>query len=183
MSRAHGARGFTLVEVLIAMFVLLIGATGVMSLFSQSQRFHGDARHMTRATAIAQDLLAAIEQWPYDDQTTAGGPLYNTKTGNDTNVGDVGYHFESSADPVGDGLADHGEADLPAGFTGFPTADLTALGGDYQRFWNVAAPLNATGGHDALNIAVIVRWRAGTGGTGWHRLVLLSVKPNPATVH
>jgi prepilin-type N-terminal cleavage/methylation domain-containing protein len=181
MPHHHASRGFTLVEVMIAIFVLLIGATGVMSLFSQGQRLHGDARHMTRATAIAQDLLAVIEQWPYDDQSSAGGPLYNTQTGNDANIGDVGYHFESSADPVADGLADHGEADLPAvGFTGLPAA---ALGTDYERYWNVATPANATGGHDAMSIAVIVRWRAGLGGTSWHRLVLLSVKPNPATVH
>jgi prepilin-type N-terminal cleavage/methylation domain-containing protein len=180
MSRPPPARGFTLVEVMVAIFVLLIGATGVMTFFSQALRLHGDARHMTQATAIAQDLLANIEQWPYDDQSSGGGPLYNTQAGNDANLGDVGYHFESSSDPVADGLADHGEADLPATFNGLPTA---ALGTDYQRFWNVAVPANATGGHDAMSVAVVVRWRAGIGGTSWHRLVLLSVKPNPATVH
>lgn len=180
MPPTPGARGFTLVEVLVAVFVLMIGATGVMTLYSQGQRLHGDARHMTRATAIAQDLLASIELWDYDNQATAGGPLYNSQPLNDANIGDVGYFFESSADPVADRLADHGEADLPVGFTGLPVA---ALGTDYQRFWNVALPLNATGGRDAMRIAVIVRWRAGIGGSSWHRLTLLSVKPNPATVH
>jgi hypothetical protein len=58
-----------------------------------------------------------------------------------------------------------------------------ALGTDYQRFWSVAMPLNATGGHDAMTIAVVVRWRVGTAGDRWHRLTLLSVKPNPSTVH
>jgi prepilin-type N-terminal cleavage/methylation domain-containing protein len=186
MQRSQGARGFTLVEVLVAVFVLLIGATGVMTLYSQGRRLHGDARHMTRATAIAQDLLAAIEFWDFDNQATAGGPLYNSQPLNDANIGDVGYHFESSADPLTDGLADHGEADLPAGFTGLPAAALLPLAGggtEYQRFWNVAVPPNATGGHDAMMIAVVVRWRAGLGGTSWHRLTLLSVKPNPATVH
>jgi prepilin-type N-terminal cleavage/methylation domain-containing protein len=181
MSRPRTPRGFTLVEVLIAILVLMIGATGVMSLFSQGQRIHGDARHMTRATAIAQDLLAVIEQWPYDDQSAGAGVLFNAQPGNDANIGDVGYHFETSVDPVADGLADHGEADIPTvGFTGLPAA---ALGTDYQRFWNIAVPTNASGGIDAIHVAVVVRWRAGLGGTGWHRLVLLSVKPNPATVH
>lgn len=183
MSRPHPTRGFTLVEVLIAIFILMVGATGVMTLFSQGQRIHGDARHMTRAAAIAQDLQAAIEQWGYDDQTSSGGPLYNVQPGNDGNIGDVGYHFEGSTDPITDGLADHGEADLPAGFTGISTAQMAADYPDYQRFWNVALPANATGGHDAMSIAVVVRWRAGVGGSGWHRLVLLSTKPNPATVH
>jgi prepilin-type N-terminal cleavage/methylation domain-containing protein len=180
MNRSQGARGFTLIEVLVAVFVLMIGATGVMTLYSQGLRLHGDARHMTRATAIAQDLLANIEFWDYDNQATPGGPLYNSQPLNDANIGDVGYFFESSADPLADGLADHGEADLPVDFTGLPAA---ALGTDYQRFWNVALPLNATGGHDDMRIAVVVRWRAGLGGSSWHRLTLLSVKPNPATVH
>jgi prepilin-type N-terminal cleavage/methylation domain-containing protein len=181
MSRHRPAHGFTLVEVMVAMFILVIGATGVMTLFSQGQRIHGDARHMTRATAIAQDLLAAIEQWPYDDQSAGAGPLFNAQPGNDDFIGDVGYNFETSVDPVADGWADHGELDLPDNFTGLPTA---ALGTDYERYWNVAMPTNAiTGGHDAMRIAVVVRWRAGLGGSSWHRLVLLSVKPNPATVH
>jgi prepilin-type N-terminal cleavage/methylation domain-containing protein len=180
MSRQHGARGFTLVEVLVAIGILLVVSIGVMGLFTQGQRLHGDARHMTRATAIAEDLLANIELWPYDDQATAGGPLYNVSTSNDANTGDIGYHFEASDDPLADGLADHGEADLPVNFHGLPTA---ALNTDYQRFWNVALPTNATGGHDAMSIAVVVRWRVGAGGSTWHRLVLLAVKPNPATVH
>jgi prepilin-type N-terminal cleavage/methylation domain-containing protein len=177
MNRDHGARGFTLIEVMVAMFVLLVGATGAMSIFAQGQRIHADARHITRATAIAQDLLANIEQWPYNATT---GPLVNRTPLNDANIGDVGYFFETSADPVADNLADHGEADLPVGFNGLPAA---ALGTDYQRFWNVATPLNANGGTDAMRIAVVVRWRAGIGGSGWHRLTLLSVKPNPSTVH
>jgi prepilin-type N-terminal cleavage/methylation domain-containing protein len=177
MPRHPPARGFTLVEILVAIFVLLIGATGAMTLFAQGQRLHLDARHMTRATAIAQDLLANIEQWPYN---ITAGPLVNSQPLNDANIGDVGYHFETSADPIADNLADHGEADLPPGFTGLPAA---ALGTDYQRFWNVATPLNASGGRDAITIAVVVRWRVGTGGASWHRLTMLSVKPNPATVH
>jgi hypothetical protein len=166
---------------MVAMFVLLIGATGVMSLFTQGQRLHGDARYMTRATAIAEDLLANMEQWAYDNQANGTtGPLGNSQTGNDGNLGDTGYAFETSTDPLADGLADKGEADLPATFTGLPTA---ALGTDYQRFWNVAMPLNGTGGHDYMAIAVVVRWRYGPGGDRWHRIVLTSVKPNPATVH
>jgi len=123
-----GARGFTLIEVMVAVFVLLIGATGVMSLFTQGQRLHGDARHTTRATAIAQDLLASIELWPYDDQSSTTGPLYNKVPGNDANLGDTGYLFESTPNPVSAGLADHAEGDLPATFTGLPAAALGAAG-------------------------------------------------------
>jgi prepilin-type N-terminal cleavage/methylation domain-containing protein len=175
MPRPGPAAGFTLIEVLVAMFVLVVGAAGAMGIYSQGQRINGDSLRATRAATIAADLVANMEQWPYD--TSAGTPLFNTTTTNDANLGDAALAFEDSADPVADQLADHGEADLPDTFAGIPTA---GLGTDYQRYWSVAPLPAASGGTDALRIAVVVRWISGS---RWHRLVLYAVKPNPATVH
>jgi Tfp pilus assembly protein PilV len=155
---------------MIAMLVLLIGAAGVIAIYVQGQRMHADSLRATRATAIAQDLLNNLEQWPYN--SSSGHPLYNRTTTNDADIGDVALHFESSADPVADGWADHGEGDLPVPYTGIPTA---SLGTDYQRFWNVAYPDN-----NAALVSVVVRWRSGS---GWRRIALLSAKTNPAAVH
>jgi hypothetical protein len=161
----------------MAMVVLLIGATGMVAVYFQGQRLHSDSLRATRATAIAQDLLNNIEQWPYSN--VSGQPLYNRVTGTqDGDIGDTAFRFESSADPVADGFADHGEADLPANYPGLPAASLAPF---YQRFWNVSYPTDAAGvGIDAANIAVIVRWPSGP---GWRRVVLMSAKPNPAAVH
>jgi prepilin-type N-terminal cleavage/methylation domain-containing protein len=176
MIRRRRARGFTLIEAMMAMLVLLVGATGMVAVYMQGQRMHSDALRATRATAIAQDLLNNVEQWPYAN--TTGQPLYNRATGNDADIGDTAFRFETSADPVSDGFADHGEGDLPVNYTGLPAASLAPF---YERFWNVSYPPDAAGvGIDAANIAVIVRWPSGP---GWRRVVLMSAKPNPAAVH
>jgi hypothetical protein len=130
---------------------------------------NGDALRMTRATAIAQDLLNQISTWPYNDARLA-----NANTANDADVGDTAFAFEGATPPF-----DHGEADLGAGWLGIPTADLQ--GGGYERYWNVATlasdDTNGNGVPDAMRIAVIVRW---PWGNGWRRIVLMAVKANPA---
>jgi prepilin-type N-terminal cleavage/methylation domain-containing protein len=168
-------RGLTLLESMIAMVVLLIGGLGLLSLNSTAHRMNGDARRMTRATAVAQDLLNQVETWGYADARLA-----NLRTTNDSPLrhGDGDFRFEASADPLGDELADHGEAELtPANFGGIPAAQLAD--GGYQRFWNVSAPddANANGVEDGRRVAVIVRWPHGT---TWRRIVLQGMAINPA---
>lgn len=169
-------RGLTLIESTLAMAIMLLGAMGLAALFTTGVQMNGDARRMTRATAIAQDLLNNISLWPYQDNV-AGTPLANTVTANDADIGDAAFAFQLDANPLGDGLADHGEADLTALgalWTGIPAAELA---GEYERFWNVRyVDTNANGVNDLVQIAVIVRWpHAG----GWRRVVLLSAKLNP----
>jgi hypothetical protein len=148
---------------------MLVGAVGMLGLHSTGQKMNGDALRMTRATAIAQDLLNQISLWSYTDPRLA-----NTNAANDADVGDTAFAFESDPPPF-----DHGEVDLGAGWTGIPTADIQA--GGYQRYWNVASlatdDTNANGVPDAMRIAVIVRW---PWGSGWRRIVLMAVKANPA---
>jgi prepilin-type N-terminal cleavage/methylation domain-containing protein len=164
-------RGFTLLEMMIAMMVLLIGAVGVAGLSSQGSKMNGDSRRVMRATAIAQDLVANIELWPYADVRLANGV-----PDNDGDIGDAALAYESASAPN----ADHGEADLVAGggtWLGVAAAEIQ-LGG-YQRYWNVSEgdDWNANGVPDAKRIAVIVRWPQGA---GFRRVVLYTTKPNPA---
>jgi prepilin-type N-terminal cleavage/methylation domain-containing protein len=176
MRRADKKRGFTLIETMVAMAILMIGAVGVTKLFNVSYEMNGQARRATRAMAIAQDLLENISLWPYQDNVS-GSPLANVSTTNDADIGDTQFQFQTDANPLGDGLADHGEADITAlgvAWTGIPTASL----GPYQRFWNVVyLDTNGNGVNDLVQVAVIVRWAEGT---GWRRVVLLSAKLNPA---
>jgi prepilin-type N-terminal cleavage/methylation domain-containing protein len=176
MRTPSSERGFTLIESMAAMGVVMIGALGMGTLFSIGVRMNGDARRMTHATAIAQDLVNNIALWPYQDNV-AGTPLANVQAGNDADIGDTASAFQWTADPLGSGLADHGEADLAAMgalFTGIPASEL---GSDYERFWNVAyVDTNGNGVNDVVQIAVVVRWRQGG---GWRRIVLLTAKLNP----
>lgn len=159
--------GFTLIEVTVAMAILLLGALGLAGLTNMGNRMNSDGRRVTRATAIAQDLLANIALWEYADARLANG-----NTGNDADLGDGALAFESGGTPP----ADHAEADLGAGWLGIPAADLAA--GGYQRFWNVSSAddWNGNGRPDAIRIAVIVRWPIGT---GFRRIVLYTTKINP----
>ena len=166
-------RGATLIEAIIAMGVLVIGTTGMVALHRQGTFLVSDARRVTRATQFAQDLVNQIELWDYTDPRLA-----NADKTNDADLGDSTYQYER----VGTPNADHGEADLTlAGttWTGLPSTLLQANG--MERYWNVANPddENANGVPDAARIAVIVRWPAGR---GWHRIVLMTTKVNPADV-
>jgi prepilin-type N-terminal cleavage/methylation domain-containing protein len=176
MTRTRASeQGFTLIESMLALAIVMIGAMGVGALFTTGVQMNGDARRMTHATAIAQDLLNSITLWPYNEST--GKPLANTSTGNDGDIGDAGYAFQLTADPLSAGIADHGEADLTAlgtGWTGLPASELR---GGYERYWNVRyVDSNGNGVNDLVQIAVIVRWpHAG----GWRRVVLMTAKLNP----
>lgn len=170
-----GDRGFTLLESMIAIGIVLLAAMGLASAYVQGVGLTGDSRRKTQAVAIAQDLLNNIALWDY---TSAA--LANATTSNDADIADTARAFETTADPLASGLADHGEATLTglgAAWTGLPTS---ALGGVYERYWNVVyIDTNSDGTADLVEIAVIVRWQqSGT----WRRIVLLGAKTNPAAI-
>lgn len=187
MPSLRSQRGTTLLEALVALVVMLIGTMGVMALHKVGVRLHSDARRITRASAIAQDLVEQINLWPYTDPRLA-----DANGGNNANLGDATFAFEQPGPPP----ADHGDADLTLGattWTGIPTAaiDATNLGGAlFERYWNVGPcrnaggaviDLEANGVPDALCIAVIVRWMVVPGDptSGWRRVVALTSKANP----
>jgi Tfp pilus assembly protein PilV len=164
-------RGATLLEAMVAMAVLMLGAAGAASLQRQSTFFMADARQASRASAFAQDLVAQIELWEYTDARLA-----NTTTANDANPTDG---LELDVPPV---APDHGEADLSLGgvaWTGLP-GDLLAANG-MERYWSVSYPddANANGTPDAVRVTVIVRWKP-AGATAWRVATFFVVKPNPA---
>jgi Tfp pilus assembly protein PilV len=170
-------RGTSLIEAMVAMVVLLVGALGMMTLHSTGLRLQNESREITRATAIAQDLMNQIQSWEYADARLA-----NANATNDRDVGDYAqlFNVHGTTPPY-----DHAEADLTAGgasWTGIPTAGLSA--GGFERYWNVSTTdgggaLIDAGGNgvaDGMRVAVIVRWPQG--GT-WHRVVLHGFKVNP----
>ena len=171
MRERRAQRGVTLIEVMVATVVLLVAALGMLGLHATGVRLEGQAREITRATTIAQDLLAQIQLWEYDDARLA-----NSSPSNDADFADSAMAFEAagSTPPY-----DHAEGDLSSAmldWNGLPASALAA--GGLQRFWNVAEPddVNTNGTPDGRRIAVIVRWPRGT---GWHRIVLVGFKVNP----
>jgi Tfp pilus assembly protein PilV len=166
-------RGSTLLESMVAMAVLLIGSMGMMGLHVQGVRVESDSRHVTRATAIAQDLLSQMELWEYSD------PRLADVTDNLGKLGDPAFDLERAVDPVASALVDHAEADLLLrDFRGLPAASISG----YERYWSVVEDLasddsNSNGVVDGKRVAAVVRWRAGA---GWRRVVLLGFVRDPA---
>jgi hypothetical protein len=134
--------------------------------------YMGDARRITRASSFAGDLVTQIQLWDFDDPRLA-----NANTSNDADVGDSTFQFQEPGTPP----FDHGEADLTLGgrtWAGLPATLLVA--NRMERYWNVSYEDVDTNGNaipDAVRVAVIVRFRSGT---GWRRIVVPTVKVNPA---
>jgi Tfp pilus assembly protein PilV len=177
MLHLRGQRGTSLIEAMIALVVLLIGAIGVIAAHRQGLRLASDARRLTRASAIAQDLVDQIALWPYGDPRLARG---SRSALTDADIGDSNFLFETTASTST--LADHGDADLTLGGTqwnGIPTAVIQGYGPPFERYWNVAYvdDIDGDGVWDAVRIAVIVRW--GDPASGYRRIVAYSTKANP----
>ena len=158
-------RGTTLIEAMVAVTVLLVVALGTLGLHGQQLKMNGDARRTTEASALAQDLVENISLWSWGDARLA-----NANTANDADYADLAARFESANPP-----ADHAEAELSDPLLGTWNG-LRARNG-FERYWNVAEVDDADGNGiaDAKRIAVIVRWRSGS---GWRRIVLLTSKLN-----
>jgi hypothetical protein len=165
-------RGATLIEAMIAMAILMIGASGLAATNHQSALVLGDSQRLTRATVVARDLISQIETWDFDDPR-----LSNADASNDGDIGDSAAQFMALAAPP----ADHGEGDLAGGggWNGLPSSYVTDAG--MERYFNIAYvdDANGNGVWDAVRIAVIVRWPQGG---AWRRVVFPFVKSNPADV-
>lgn len=67
MYRCTRHKGFTLLEVLVAMAILTIALTSIFKLHGQTMVMSGKARFLTLAPQLAQAKLAEIEGQPFED--------------------------------------------------------------------------------------------------------------------
>lgn len=78
---ADAQRGFSLVEVLVAMLILAIGLLGLAALQTQGVRFNHDAYVRTSATVLAYDIVdkMRLNRGNKADYITANFPLRNAE--------------------------------------------------------------------------------------------------------
>jgi len=86
LSLCSGVRGFSLVEVLVAMTILSIGILGITGLAGTSVKSGAFAQNMTQATNLAQDRIEALQSVLFitlhvTDTVTARTDLQRTCTG------------------------------------------------------------------------------------------------------
>jgi len=61
-SGARGQRGFTLIEILVALFIFLTGVTGILALMTTALALHRDGLHVARATRQLDDVIARLQR-------------------------------------------------------------------------------------------------------------------------
>lgn len=170
----RGQRGVTLIEVMAASVVMLIGVLGLLSahITAATQNFSA-ARH-ARAVAIAEDVTAAVARWQYNDARIA-----NSNTANDASVIESGRMY---AAPV---AADF-DTDLNAAAVGAApvlsnaSLDFNTDGAndpDFQRFLTVAPMMDAAGNVIGRQVGVVVAWQDGA---AWRQYVRFTAKYDPS---
>jgi type IV pilus assembly protein PilV len=65
--RARSERGFTLLEIVLAMLVMMIAVLGTMSLFIFSVNYNSGSRARAMALAVAQRHLERLRNVPFDN--------------------------------------------------------------------------------------------------------------------
>ncbi len=175
MAKLGRTSGFTLIECMIALAVLLIGSLGLLSLHTVGLRLNADARVITQATALAQDLITQMQTWDYANDPR----LRNANPGNDVKYADKDGDFEKTMSTT---FYDHEESELEAGgatWLGVPTATAQQMG--FTRYWNITEQdTDSNGAVVGRRIAVIVRWeRKGVG----RRIVVVTFLKDPAVTN
>lgn len=139
----RGARGFTLIELMIAAAVLALGLMGVIAAVLGATRLDRRTNARAAAHAIATELARAIETWDFADPRLA---YVNNHTGaNFAGPTVVSFTINPGPPPsvseVLSATPDHEETEC--GFCGRDLSRaVTETPGNvflYRRYWNVVA--------------------------------------------
>lgn len=128
-------KGFTLLEVLIAVSILTVGLLAVASLQGSAIMANASATDVNEAATLAADRLEKLAALPYNDAA-----LTDADGDGATRLGDTG--FDNNPDTGND--ADHG------------ITQQTARGKTYNVYWNIAEDDALAG---TKTIQVIVVWQ------------------------
>ncbi|MHB8411774.1 MAG: prepilin-type N-terminal cleavage/methylation domain-containing protein [Candidatus Acidiferrales bacterium] len=72
--KAHCASGFTLIEVLVAISVLVIGLVGIALTMTSSLSSTGRSKYMSLAATLASEKLEDLNRWPKGDPNVYVAP-------------------------------------------------------------------------------------------------------------
>jgi prepilin-type N-terminal cleavage/methylation domain-containing protein len=73
-AKAHGQQGFTLIEIVIALLIMMIVTLGAASLFAYAVNYNSGAYDRTLAHAVAQQQMEYLRRTPFDSLVTPAQP-------------------------------------------------------------------------------------------------------------
>lgn len=182
-AQRRAARGFSIIEALIASIVMLIGLLGLAGLQVVGVRSNHFGRHMAQASQLAQDLIENIQRWDYNDTrlTPTVARSWNVLNAASTaavdNEWDMGRGVSATHTDGSTYSADFSDSTTNASRASALTASFcapnppgcpyTGLSGDvdgdgvldYQRYWNVWTTSFDGSTNTGKFIQVIVRWK------------------------
>ncbi|CAN5115553.1 hypothetical protein BH11ACT1_BH11ACT1_13690 [soil metagenome] len=79
--RVNGDNGFTLIEIILAMFLTVVAMTALLGVLVSSLKTVAQARQRQTATALATQSLERLRALPYDSVTGSAGATYPKTAG------------------------------------------------------------------------------------------------------
>jgi Tfp pilus assembly protein PilV len=187
--KSAAPRGFTVIESLITMVVLIIAFLGFASLqvVGVQANYFGD--RLIQASELATDLAENIRRWPYTDPRLT--PLSTLVGASAMSSPSITANWDLGTAPTTTTRAQYSDlandanainvAALATNYQGL-SSDVNADGiPDFIRYWNVyAIDLSSSGTPNGLLIQIIVRWKQP--GFGYRQVTTTAYKSNPTSV-
>jgi type II secretory pathway pseudopilin PulG len=182
MSRARGQRGFTIVEVMVAATVLMVGVLGTLAMLDTAIKKTKTAGNRQAGVELVRDLAEAVRQISYRDvqNDTIVGLLQENE--NLRGTGDSDWHVERgnvsftlgatvcAVDDPADGTGSHSGGGFCAG--GKPAGSTDANAADYKMV-TVSASWSEGAGTKEVKESVLVA-SGGRDRPGMETLILTS---------
>lgn len=150
MENRRNQRGFTIIEVMVAIGIFSIALIGVIGISTVVVYYNAISRQVSIAQMFGMELESTLQNLTSDPGTTfLNSAFTDTNSGNNSSLAFI----DLTNDPPTSPAPEHSEAEIGL-------ASPVYEGVIYQRFWNVAdIDQNNDGIIEAKQIAVIVRWK------------------------
>lgn len=174
----RSARGFSLIEAMMASVIMLIGMLGLAGLQIVGMRANNLGKRMAQASLLGQDLAQNMQIWAYTDARLT--PRNQTGLFTDTNAASIAKFWNltnAQAPTATDGTAltfDYSDGPS-AGYVTVPNAlgttyegvvspvDISLAAGEqtvFTRYWNVySIDLSGVGTPQGKLVQILVRWK------------------------
>jgi len=178
-------RGFSLIEGMVALVIMMVGLLGLAGLQVVGVRANHFGKRMAEASALGLDLGEQINNWSYTDSrlnplATVTGPTDPSILGWDLGRAAATSYNPEYSDLPGDtnvvNASNRGA--LAANYSGLQSDVLHNGSPDYVRYWNVYT--YSDGNSDGLLVQIFVRWKEPS--LGYRQITFTTFKTNPSGV-